>query len=197
MRDQSANPAVTRLLRQWSDGREEAFDELFELVYDELSGIARRHLADERDGHTLSTQSLVHESYLRLAGKPGSGWRDRAQFYAVASSAMRRVLVDYARRQRAAKRGGQRARVTLGDDVASEERDLDELLTLEVALDHLRSIDPRLVQVVDCRFFGGLSVEETADALQTSRRTVERDWTRARAHLYRKLRPDGATSDGG
>lgn len=183
---------VTKLLDEWSDGRDDAFNELFELVYDDLSRIARIHLKNERPGHTLNTRALVHESYVRLVGRPGAGWRDRFQFFAVASTAMRRILIDYARRHRAEKRGGDRARVTLGDDIPQAERDLHELLVLQEGIDELASIDPRLVQVVDCRFFGGLSVVETASALDTSTRTVERDWKRARAHLYRKLAPPDA-----
>jgi len=179
--------AVTNLLDEWSDGRTEAFDELYELVYQDLGRIARRHLRDERQGHTLNTQALVHESYVRLCDKSGAGWRNRAQFYAVASTAMRRILIDYARRRRADKRGGDRVRVTLGEEIPSEERDLDELLTLEDGLKALEVLEPRLVRIVECRFYGALTMAETAEALGLSLRTVERDWTRARAHLYRHM----------
>jgi len=178
---------ITRLLEQWSEGRDEAFDELFPLVYEDLSRIARNHLRGEGAGHTLSTQALVHESYMRLLGKPGSGWESRSHFYAVASRAMRRILIDYARKKQTEKRGGARARITLGEDVKAPERDLDELLAIEQGLEELETLDPRLVRIVECRFFGGLTMAETAEALGTSVRTVERGWTRARGHLYRRL----------
>lgn len=180
---------ITRLLEEWSQGREEAFDELFVLVYDDLSRIARNHLRGEGAGHTLSTQALVHESYMRLLGKPGSGWENRSHFYAVASRAMRRVLIDYARKKRSEKRGGSHARITLGDEVQTSDRDLDELLMIDAGIQELEALDPRMARIVECRFFGGLTVAETAEALGTSVRTVERGWTRARGHLYRRLGP--------
>jgi len=186
---------VTKLLEEWSGGREDAFDELFEVVYEDLRRIARNHLRSEREGHTLSTQALVHESYVNLVGKPGSEWHNRAHFFAVASRAMRRVLIDYARKHRAEKRGGNLARVTLGDDVQAPDRDLDELLTLEEGLRELEALDPRMTQIVECRFFGALTVAETAEALGLSRRTVERGWTRARGHLFMLLGPS-ADDDG-
>ena len=187
--------ALTQLLAEWSGGDGDAFNRLFELVYEDLGRIAHGHLKDERAGHTLNTQALVHESYARLVNKPGTAWRDRAQFYAVASTAMRRVLVDYARRRGAEKRGGDLIRVTLADNLSSADSDLDELLTLEAGLTELAELDPRMVQVVECRFFGGLTVRETAEALQMSERTVEREWARARAHLHRRMSsPSEATS---
>jgi RNA polymerase sigma factor (TIGR02999 family) len=190
MPTRSEHDAVTRLLAEWSEGRDDAFNELFELVYEDLGRIARRHLREERGGHTLDTQALVHESYVRLVGKPGGRWRNRLHFYAVASTAMRRILIDYARRHRADKRGGTRVRVTLPNELAAPDRDLDELLSLEEGLRELAELDPRLVRIVECRFFGGLTAEETGHALALSLRTVEREWARARAHLYRHLRPD-------
>jgi len=180
---------ITRLLEEWSGGREEAFDELFELVYEDLSRIARNRLRGERDGHTLSTQALVHESYMRLLGKPGSGWHNRSHFYAVASRAMRRILIDHARKKRAERRGGDHAHITLGDEVRAPDRDLDELLAIDEGLRELELLDPRMAQIVECRFFGGMTLAETAEALGTSLRTVERGWTRARGHLYRRLTP--------
>lgn len=186
---------VTRLLEEWSGGRDDAFDELFELVYEDLSRIARNHLRGEREGHTLSTQALVHESYVRLLGKPGSEWHNRAHFYAVASRAMRRVLIDYARKRRTEKRGGGKEVVTLDEALSAPERDLDELLAIEAGIREIEALDPRMARVVECRFFGGLTTEETAEALGTSTRTVERIWTRARGHLYRRLGPtDGGRS---
>lgn len=185
-----ANPAdVTRLLQAWSDGSGEAFDRLIEVVYDDLSRIAHRHLQGERSGHTLDTCALVHESYLNLVDKPGDEWRSRAQFYAVASKVMRRILVDYARRRRAQKRGGDRVRITWEEGLEGKERDLDELLALDEALTGLAEKNGRLGDVVECRFFGGMTTVETAEALGVSRRTIERDWRRARAYLYRELGP--------
>lgn len=182
---------VTTLLQDWSAGDEEAFDRVVELVYGDLSRIARRHLRSERANHTLDTQALVHESYLNLVDRPSGEWQNRAQFYAVASRVMRRILIDYARSRRRQKRGGDRLRVTFDEAMeaatASEIRDLDQLLALEEALESLERLDERLARVVECRFFGGLSVGETAEALSVSRRTAERDWTRARAHLRRRL----------
>jgi len=181
---------ITRLLREWSGGDEAAFERLIPLVYDDLSRIAHNQLHSERSGHTLCTQALVHESYLKLAGKPGSAWRNRAQFFAVSSRAMRRILVDHARKRRAERRGGDAEPVTWTDRLGSIERDMDELLAIDEALTSLAHRHARMARVVECRIFGGMSPEETAEALGTSRRTVEREWTRAKAYLYRALRAE-------
>lgn len=186
---------VTGLLRAWSDGDGDAFDRLIPVVYEDLSRIASRHLRGEREGHTLDTAALVHESYLHLVHRPGDTWQNRAQFFAVASKVMRRILVDYARRRRALKRGGDQVHVAWQPGIGAEERDLDELLTLDEALTALAERDGRLGDVVECRFFGGMSSAETAQALGVSRRTIERDWTRARAYLYRHLRPSGRAGE--
>lgn len=178
---------MTRLLREWRDGEKEALDRLIPLVYDDLRRIARRHLRGERSGHTLDTTALVNESYLNLVSSGGSGGRDRAQFFALASRLMRNVLVDYARRRRARKRGGDRLRITLEPRLVPVESPLDDLLALDEALEWLGERNERLARVVECRFFGGMSVVETAEALGISTRTVERDWARARAHLHRFL----------
>ncbi len=182
---------ITQLLQEWSDGDEAAFERLIPLVYDDLSRIAHNQLHGERAGHTLCTQALVHESYLNLSGKPGSQWRNRAQFYAVASRAMRRILIDHARRRRAARRGGDAEPVTWTDRMGSVERDLDELLSIDEALTSLAARHPRMARVVECRIFGGMTPDETAEALDTSKRTVEREWTRAKAYLYRALEGEG------
>ncbi len=178
---------ITRLLEAWSDGDDQAFDAVIEVTYGELRRIAHHQLQGERRDHTLSTEALVHEAYLRLVDRSGDGWRNRAQFYAVASRAMRRVLVDYARRRKAEKRGGARVRVSWSGGFAVTEGDLDELLTIDDALTSLGARDARLRQVVECRFFGGMTVQQTAEALEVSKRSVERDWTRARTYLYRAL----------
>lgn len=187
---------VTDLLEAWSQGSEMAFDALVSLVYDDLCRIARRHLIGERPDHTLDTQALVHESYLHLAGKPGKGWRNRAQFFAVASKAMRRLLMDHARRRKAEKRGGNATRVTWSGDFGATDADVEEVLELNEALEQLGGRDPRLLQVVECRFFGGMTVPETADALSISPRSVERDWARARTYLYRAIGPGKAEAQG-
>jgi RNA polymerase sigma factor (TIGR02999 family) len=170
----------------------DAVDRVLPLVYGELRRIAHRQLAAEPTGHTLETNALVHEAYLRLAGQSRADWVDRAQFFAVASTTMRRILVDYARKHWALRRGGAGRRpVSLEDAddagaLAVVER-ADELLALDEALDRLATFDPRLARVVECRFFGGLTEVETAEALGVSQRTVARDWMMAKGWLYNEL----------
>ncbi len=186
------------LLSGCRNGDRDAFDRLFALLYDELRTIARRHLRDARVGHsqTLDTTALVHESYLRLAGRGQPRWRQRVQFFAVASKAMRHILVDHARRRAASKRGGELIQVTLEDDTALAEQRTAELVALDEALSHLAAKRPRLEAIVECRFFGGMTVEETAEALSVSVRTVEREWTRAKTYLFRMLEPEPLPSGG-
>lgn len=181
---------ITRLLQEWSDGSNDAFDALIPLVYDDLSRIASRQLRNEPAGHTLCTQALVHESYINLVGKPGDSWRNRSQFFAVASKAMRRILIGEARRRRANRRGGDARRVTWTDRDGAEERDLDQLLAIDETLTNLAERSPRMARVVECRIFGGMTVKETAEALETSRRTVDREWTRAKTYMYRELQSE-------
>lgn len=157
------------------------------VVYDDLRRIARRRLQAERRGHTLDTTAVVHEAYLRLAENPESTWRDRAHFFAVCARVIRHVLVDHARRRGAAKRGGDAVRVTLREGIVGRSPRIIDVLALEQALQALERHDERLGRVVECRFFAGLTVAETAEALDSSRRTVERDWARAKAYLYRAL----------
>jgi RNA polymerase sigma factor (TIGR02999 family) len=180
---------ITRLAERWSAGDEDAFDSLIELVYDDLRRIAHRHLRLERPDHTINTTALVHEAWMRLGHQEGV-WRSRAQFFAFTSSAMRHILIDYARRRRTAKRGGARVRVAVLDHMAVVDGQAADLLGLEQALTRLGEHSQRMVKVVECRFFGGLSAEETAEALDCSSRTVERDWTKARAWLRTALDPD-------
>lgn len=190
-RSGAADPStVTRLLSEWSEGDASAFDRLLGLVYDDLKAIAHGQLRRERPGHTLRTTALVHEAYVRLAETSELDWHDRAHFFAVASRVIRHVLVDYARSRGAQKRGGGRVRVTLTAEAAAVEESVLEVLALEEALAALADRAPRLERVVECRFFGGMSVKETAAALNVSARTVKRDWRRARAHLYRALTPE-------
>lgn len=191
---------VTLLIDRWRSGDQNAFDRLVDLVYDDLRRIARRHLRRSHPHHTLDTTGLVHEAYLKLAAVQDGSSTSRAQFFAFFSKAMRRILIDYARARRAEKRGGTRVRVPLTADAATVRAQAVEILAVDEALDQLTKRDPRLTRVVECRFFGGLSVPETAEALGTSNRTVERDWARARAFLYRALVPgvgEGEERDGG
>lgn len=178
---------ITQLLSAWGEGDTEAFDRLISLVYEELSRIASRALRGEAVGHTLTTQALVHESYLNLVVKSVGEWKSRAQFFALASKVMRRILIDHARHRRAQKRGGGEIHVTLGNRVREEAPDFDQLLDLDTALTALADRDPRMAEIVEYRFFGGMTVEETAEVLDVSKRTVEREWTRAKAYLYRDL----------
>jgi RNA polymerase sigma factor (TIGR02999 family) len=179
---------ITDLLLQLRDDRSDAMDRLFPLVYDRLRRIAHRQLQAEHPDHTLGTTGLVHETYLKLVDQSRVEWRDRAHFFRVSSMAMRRILVDYARRYRALRRGGGLERVPLdqAEEAALAERS-EHLLALEEALTRLAQVDQRLSQVVECRYFGGLTDEETAEALEVSLRTVQRDWTKARAWLRLEL----------
>ena len=185
----SADPrsAVTTCLKQWREGDARAKDRLFELVYGHLRQMAHQALLRERDDHTLATTDLVHEAYIRLVDRPGVEWHDSSHFFAVASRAMRNILVDYARRRGAVKRGSAPRRVPLIDDTLSLDEQADTLLALDEALTRLHSLNERLAQVVEYRFFGGLSEEETARALNITDRTVRRDWVKARGWLYREL----------
>jgi RNA polymerase sigma factor (TIGR02999 family) len=161
-------------------------DRLFPLVYDELRRMAHGQLQRERPGHTLGTTGLIHETYLKLVDQTRVQWRDRGHFFRVASWAMRRILVDYARQYRALRRGGGLERIQIDEELAGAERG-DTLVALDEALERLATVSERLSRVVECRYFGGLTAEETAEALGVSSRTVERDWVKARAWLYLEL----------
>jgi RNA polymerase sigma factor (TIGR02999 family) len=177
---------VTDLLLQIRGGDPQAMDRLFPLVYEELRRMAHAQLRRERPGHTLGTTGLVHETYVRLVDQTRVEWRDRGHFFVAAAWAMRRILVDYARRNRAARRGGGSVRLTLNEDVPAAERG-EMLLALDEALDRLAALDQRLSQVVECRYFVGLTEQETADALGVTRRTIQRDWAKARGWLYLEM----------
>jgi RNA polymerase sigma factor (TIGR02999 family) len=188
MTDSTDSPA-TRLLQSAEPGDPASLDALVELVYDELKVMARRGLARERAGHTLQTTALVHEAWLKLVDSDKVGERGRAYFFAAASQAMRQVLVEHARRRKAAKRG----RGAVHEDVDQIQIAVDEfaieLLDLDDAMQRLAQLNPRHARVVECRYFGGLSVEQTAAALGIATRTVKSDWALARAWLYGELRP--------
>jgi len=186
----SGQGEVTRLLEAAVGGDQDALDRLVPLVYDDLRRLAHRQLGREGGGHTLQTTGLVHEAYLKLAGGAGIGAANRAHFLAIAARAMRQVLVDYARRRKAEKRGGGVINVTLNDGDQGMDVSSDDLLALD---DILGQLEERQRQVVELRFFGGLEEKDIAEALGVSERTVRRDWVKARAWLYRALYPQQTT----
>jgi RNA polymerase sigma factor (TIGR02999 family) len=182
-----ANTEITALLHAHAAGDTAALEQLLPRVYGELRRIARIRLRRERSGHTLAPTDLVHEAYLKLLPVERVDWRSRAHFFAIASRAMRNVLVDHAVRRGAAKRGAGATVIAIEDHDAATEQPLDDLMALSEALTRLEQLDARQARVVECRFFGGLSLEETAEALNTSPATVSRDWTFARAWLHHEL----------
>jgi RNA polymerase sigma factor (TIGR02999 family) len=191
--NRQADGEITDALVALRQGTPGAMDRLMPLVYDQLRRMAHRQLGAEPTGHTLTTTALVHEAYLRLVDQTRAQWQDRAHFFAIAARAMRRILIDYARRYRAARRGGgpdgsPATPISLDNvEVPAGER-AEALLALDEALDRLGEMDARLAQVVECRFFAGLTESETAEALAVSQRTVARDWALAKGWLYQELR---------
>lgn len=179
---------ITELLLQVEAPGSGAVDRLFPQVYGELRGIAAARLRAERAGHTLNATALVHEAYLKLVNQHRVDWKNRAHFFAIAARAMRRILLDYASARKADKRGGGQAHVTLGEESAGHESDLDEILALDQALTRLSELDERQAQVVELRFFGGMKLEEIAEVLDVSLASVNRDWRTARAFLTSQLK---------
>ncbi len=185
---ENAIPAeITQLLSRWSAGDAAAAAELMPAVYDELRRLARQYLRHERGDHTLQATALVHEAYLRLADQKQSPWRNRAQFFAIASQLMRRILVDYARTHLAGKRGGGAEHIELNEALIPPAERAAHLVALDDALTQLAAIDARKSRVVELRFFGGLTVEETATTMGLNSATVRRDWTFAKAWLHRTI----------
>ncbi len=184
----NSDSGPTELLRAWSRGDGSALDRLVPLVYEELHRLARRYMRQERPDHTLQATSLVNEAYLRLIDVNRVEWRDRAHFLAVAAQMMRRILVEFARNRQRQKRGGGAAHVSLDDLQELPDSQGRDLVALSDALSTLARLDVRMSQVVELRFFGGLTVEETADALNVSPETVMRDWKTAKAWLLREIR---------
>lgn len=176
------------MLASIREGDTDALRRLVPLVYDDLRAIAHGRISGERNDHTLDTTAVVHEAYVRLVEGEGRAWRDRAHFFAVASRVMRHILIDYARMKGAKKRGGGVVPIPLGEVDAGRAPDFVDVLELHDALERLSMHDERLERIVECRFFGGMSMEETAEALGVSVRTANRDWRRARAYLYDALR---------
>ena len=187
------DPSPTQLLVAWGGGDSGAFDRLLPIVNAELRRLARRHLARERPGHTLQPTALVNEAYLRLVDVRKLRWESRAHFFAMAARIMRRILVDHARARDSAKRGGDVARVSLNEALAVSVAPDHDLMALDEALTRLEKVHPRKSRVVELRFFGGLSVEESAEALHVSTDTVKRDWRFAKLWLLRELRRTGGT----
>jgi RNA polymerase sigma factor (TIGR02999 family) len=185
----STETSSTDVLAQLRKGKRQALDDLLPLVYKELRSIAHRHLGARVGDATLRTTGLVHEVYLKLVDQANARWNDRAHFLALASLAMRQVMVDRARARMALKRGGTQRHLTLDAEVIADDDQPESLLQLHEALNRLAEVEPRLAQIVECRFFGGLSEEEIAEALGLVVRTVQRDWTKARILLRRALSP--------
>lgn len=191
---------VTDLLRDHSDGDDRAMARLTPLVYDELRELAHRQLLHERQGHTLQTTALVHEAWVRLVGVDRTRFNDRAHFFALSARLMRQILTDYAKRRRRLKRGGGEQPVELDEatdrpPTGLDDRAIEDLIGLDAALTKLATVSERQARVVECRFFAGMSVEETAEALRVSPATIKRDWKVARAWLHRELRDE--SSQGG
>ncbi len=176
------------MLREWSGGNRAALEDLMPLVYDELHRQAARFLSRERAGHTLQATALIHETYVKLIDQREVNWESRTHFFAIAATLMRRILVDYARRKHREKRGGDAVKLPLEEAalVVGEERSID-LMALDEALNRLEKIDEQQARIVELRYFGGLSLEETAEALKISRTTVTNDWAMAKAWLHREL----------
>jgi RNA polymerase sigma factor (TIGR02999 family) len=187
-------PDVSLLLQAWSDGDSSALDQLAPLVYQELHRLARRYMKQERPGHTLQATALVNEAYLRLLGVNRLRWQNRAHFFAVSAQMMRRILVEFARRRQRDKRGGDAIRVTWDKALLVPIEQETDLVALDDALTVMAQMDPRMSQVVELRFFGGLSVEETAEVLKVSAQTVMRDWKTAKAWLLKTVMSAGDQS---
>lgn len=186
-----ATHEITQLLLAWGEGDQGALDRLFPLVHAELYRRAKRYMRRERRAHTLQTTALIHETYLRLVDVQQVRWQNRAHFFAIAARLMRRILVDYARERGYQKRGGEARRVSLDECLVVSPARNEDLVALDEALTALAAVDPRKSQVVELRFFGGLSVDEAAEALGVSPETVRRDWRLAKSWLLRRLGAPG------
>ena len=182
--------SITQLLIEWREGDETALERLMPLVYNELRRLAHHYMRRERPDHMLQTSALVNEAYLKLVDHKGMRWQNRAHFYAVAAQAMRRILVDQARSRNYAKRGGGERTVELDEAATVAQKQRSDLIALDDALKDLAAIDPRKSQIVELRYFGGMSVDETAEVLGLSPKTIMRDWSTAKAWLLRELSPE-------
>jgi RNA polymerase sigma-70 factor (ECF subfamily) len=187
---QPSSHEVTQLLRAWEAGDRDALEQLMPLMYEELHRLAGQCMAGEQDGHLLQTTALVHEVYLRLVDVDNVSWQNRAHFFALCARLMRRILIDLARSRHYQKRGGHAAHLHLEEALTVSVETTPDILAVDEALQSLAAVDPRKSQIVELRFFGGLTVEETADVLQISPETVLRDWRLAKAWLIRELKRD-------
>lgn len=178
---------VTQLLVQWSKGDQTALDDLMPIVYDELRRMARRFMNRQNSGHTMQTTELIHEAYLKLSGNEEKSWKNRAHFYGVAGSAMRHILVDYARSKSSQRRGGGKQRITLIDNQFVSDERSEEMIALDDALKKLAELDERKSRVVEMKFFAGLNFEEIAEVLQMSLVTIKRDWSFAKNWLSKEI----------
>jgi len=195
MPNQADKTDITRLLQEWQDGSRQALERLIPLVYNELHTLASRYLSRERGDHTLQPTALVNEAYLKLAGQRAADWQNRAHFYGIAAQLMRRIIVDHARHDGRVKRGGDVARISIDDaDPAAPAAAVDpaDAFALDRALTRLEALDPQQGRIVELRYFGGLTIQETAEVMKLSTGTVKRDWAVARAWLYREM-TGGAT----
>jgi RNA polymerase sigma factor (TIGR02999 family) len=185
-------PTITQLLRASRGGNREALDRVFSLLYDELRRVAHRQLLSRQGDATLNTTALIHEAYLRMVNQNQVDWEDRAHFFGYAARTMRAIIVDYARRRSSGKRGGRMTRLSFDDRDLPVEAQAETIVAIDDALTQLAAVNDRLSRVVECRFFGGMSVEETAAALNVTDRTVRRDWIKAKAWLYDALSGEAA-----
>lgn len=179
---------ITQILLRVKSGPSDAYNQLFPIVYDHLRELAYMHIKGEYGVHTLSQTELVHEVYLKLIDQSDINWKDRAHFYAIASRCMRQILIDYARKKKAQKRGGTKEPITYLDGIMKIERQADDLINLDDALQRLATLNKRLAEVVEYRYFGEMSIEDTSEVMGVSKSTVIRDWTKARGWLYKELK---------
>ena len=191
-----AGQSVTELLIDWGHGNKNALDRLMPLVYEELRRLARHNLGLEKPGHTLQSTALVHEAYLKLVDQDRVQWQNRAQFFAVAAQLIRRILVDHARRRRAEKRGGETQKISLDESIATKQHKDVDLVALDDALTDLSRLDSQQAQVIELRFFAGMTIAESAEVLGISPATVQRDWVTAKAWLFRQVSRRGEAARG-
>ena len=184
---QTSTHEVTRLLLDWSNGDKTALDKLMPLIYDELRRLAHRYMSRERAGHTMQTTALVNEAYVRLINRKNVHWQDRAHFFAIAAELMRTILVDHARSHATAKRGGGARKFSLDEALVVSQERAAQVVALDEALTTLAEVDSKQSRIVELRFFGGLTIEETAEVLQLSPATIKREWNTAKAWLYHEL----------
>ncbi len=184
---QNTTQEITQLLLAWGDGDKQALDRLMPFVYEELRRLAKNYMRNQRSDHTLQTTALVNEAYLRLIDSSQVRWQNRTHFFAISAQLMRRVLVDFARKKKAIKRGGEEQKITFDEALPVSSQKESELIALDEALNELAKMNERQSQIVEMRYFGGMNEKEIAEALNISARTVRRDWSVARAWLYREL----------